>query len=127
MARVLISDDSLLARMTLRDIVQASGHETLLAASGQECLELAASEAPDCILLDLLVPDLAGQETLSILRGLGVEAPVIVVTSDVQESTREYCLAAGASEVLHKPVRQEQLARAIGASLASAAKASTAC
>ncbi len=127
MARVLISDDSLLARLTLQDIVEAAGHETILAASGQECIELATAEAPDCILLDLLVPDVAGQETLSILRGLGVAAPVIVVTSDVQESTRQYCLSAGADEVLHKPVRQEQLARAIGCSLARAANADSPC
>lgn len=113
MALVLIVEDSSFMRRALSKALQADGHVTLEAVNGYEALEKAVTDAPDCILLDLLMPDCNGWEVLRILQEQGSKIPVIVVTSDIQETVRQQCLQQGAVTVINKPFNIDELRHAV--------------
>ena len=104
MALILIVDDSLTMRRAIRKIVKAEGHDTLEAPDGREGLEIAATHTPDCILLDLIMPEVDGLEVLKALRERGSKIPVIVLTADIQEIVRKECLELGATAFINKPL-----------------------
>ena len=113
MARILIVDDSSFTRKALAKMVTALDHETMEASNGREGLELAATQRPDCILVDLIMPEMGGLEVLDVLRDQGSSIPRIVITADIQESVREQCLKAGAVAVLNKPPKNDELQNAL--------------
>ena len=113
MALVLIIDDSAFQRGVIRSLVRDAGYETEEAENGRAGLEKIAARKPDCILTDLLMPDMGGLELLESLRELGAAIPVIIITGNIQESVRQRCLELGAAAVVNKPVRQEELLPAI--------------
>jgi CheY-like chemotaxis protein len=119
MARILIVEDSWYQRMKIRQALQADGHDTLEAADGHTGLEMAATHAPDCILLDLIMPNTGGLEVLEALRERGAKAPVIVLTADIQETTREQCLELGAVRFANKPVKADELRNTVTEVLSS--------
>jgi twitching motility two-component system response regulator PilH len=101
-ARILLIDDSAVARRISRHELEADGHEILEANGGAAGLELIQSNIPDLIVLDLLMP---GEKGTSVLEKLHVghpSIPVIILTADVQQQTREECLKLGAKAVTNK-------------------------
>jgi len=119
MSRVLITDDSQLTRRILRAILEAAGHEVMEASNGDVALELIAQDAPDCVLLDLLMPGMDGFEVLSTLNERGIDIPVIVLTADIQETARKKCIRMGAVDFLNKPPNDDELKAAMEKALAS--------
>ncbi len=113
MALILVVEDALLTRRYLCKALKAKGYETLEAINGRVALEMLANYKPDCIILDLLMPELDGIGVLKALRELGTTIPVIVVTADVQESSIEQCLELGARAVLNKLPKENELLLAI--------------
>lgn len=113
MARILIVEDARLTRRMLSEILREEGHEVLEASGGLQGLELAMIRSPDCIFLDLLMPDLDGREVLQILRNEGLKIPVVVITADIQETTREECLKLGAVAVMKKVLKADTLRQGI--------------
>jgi CheY-like chemotaxis protein len=111
MAKVLVIDDSMFMRMQLVEILKAGGHQVAQVGDSREGLALAHSlrSKLDCIVLDLLMPNLDGLEFLEAMRRQGLATPVIVHTADIQATTRDRCLALGASEFLNKPPKKEEL------------------
>lgn len=104
MAKILVIDDSAFQRRTLRKILEAEEHEIQEAANGRIGLEVYDAFAPDCILLDILMPEVNGLSFLQQLRSTDTTTPVIVLTADIQETTCQECLKLGAEEVMHKPL-----------------------
>jgi two-component system, cell cycle response regulator len=102
--RILIVDDIATNRILYRSRLAAAFYEPLLAASGEECLSMAADHRPDLILLDLNLPDVPGHEVLRRLRRDPAtrDIPVIVVTADTDSAVRLAALAAGADDVIGK-------------------------
>ena len=109
MALVLIVDDSSFQRRMIRNILAGDGHETIEAGDGGAGIEMAAAHTPDCMLMDLLMPGVSGLEALQALHDQGNAIPVIILTSDIQESVREQCLDLGARAFLNKPPKKEEL------------------
>lgn len=109
MPKVIIADDSMFQRFTLHKIVKNAGFEVVEAKNGQECLEAVAREQPDLVLLDLNMPVRNGFDILETLQTQGSTVPVIVISADIQESSRQRCLNLGAKAVLGKPVREQPL------------------
>ena len=109
MALILIAEDASLTRALIRKALQTEGHEVLEASSGYQCLEMVTIHAPDCLILDLLMPQMNGYEVLSALRDQNSKIPAIVVTADIQETSRRKCLELGAIAVITKPARQDEL------------------
>jgi len=113
MARILITDDSAFLRRRLRTILDAAGHQVLEAANGVECLDRIATETPDLLLLDLVMPEMGGLEVLAALKGAGNATPVVVLTADIQESVRAECLQLGAFAFINKPPKAEAILAAL--------------
>ncbi|HEX6401425.1 MAG TPA: response regulator, partial [Actinomycetota bacterium] len=93
---------------------EAEGHETVVAEDGRSGLELARSEHPDAIVLDLMMPDLNGYEVLDALQqGEAHDVPVLVLTAVTTSGDRQRCLAEGADAVMTKPFDPREVADAV--------------
>ncbi|MGD1075743.1 MAG: response regulator [Thermodesulfovibrionales bacterium] len=102
MPLILVIEDSPRVRKLIRDILEAGGHTVLESEDGLKGVQSATTEAVDCILLDLILPDIDGLKILKIFRQQGMQAPVIVVTTHVRETIRKHCLELGAVAFLSK-------------------------
>lgn len=107
--KILVVDDSGLARRLTRKILEELGHEVGEASDGAQALEQYALNNHDLILLDMVMHGMYGLEVLIKLKELNPNLPVIVVTSDIQKSTREQVKAAGAAAMINKPINKEEL------------------
>ena len=119
MAQILIIEDSTYQRSKICRVLQTEGYELLEAANGHEGLKMTVINTPDCILLDLVMPEMGGVEVLQVLHDQGTNIPVIVLTADIQETTRQQCLELGAMAFINKPVQQDKLRNAIAKALGS--------
>lgn len=102
--RILIVDDSGLARRRARGILEGAGFEVIEAEDGMAALERYFVDKPDVVLLDLVMKGMYGLEVLQRLRELDPAARVIVVSADVQTSSHELVAQGGAAGFLVKPV-----------------------
>lgn len=101
-ARILVVDDEPQIHRFLRPALEAAGYAVERADNGAEGLRLAASRAPDAVLLDLGLPDLDGQELLARLRGFSA-VPVIVLSARDREADKIAALDGGADDYVEKP------------------------
>jgi two-component system, chemotaxis family, chemotaxis protein CheY len=108
-AKILIVDDSGLARRTMRHLLSEMGHTVEEASDGPQALERYFLHRHDLVLLDMVMNGMYGLEVLAKLRELNPDVRVIVATADIQNSTREQARAAGAAAVVNKPVDRKQL------------------
>lgn len=115
--RVLIVDDAPLNRELLANILQSVGCEVREAGDALEALEECRHWQPDLVMLDLHMPGMDGYEAIRRIRAChsGQEVPVVVVTAAVLEEERELSRAAGATAVVHKPFRLEEVFAAVRA------------
>ena len=102
--RVLVVDDSGLARRRARGILESAGFEVIEAEDGMAALERYFVDKPDLVLLDLVMKGMYGLEVLTRLREMDPDARVIVVSADVQTSSHELVAQGGAAGFLVKPV-----------------------
>lgn len=102
--RVLVVDDSGLARRRARAILEGAGFEVIEAEDGMAAIEAYFLQKPDVVLLDLVMKGMYGLEVLSRLREMDPKARVIVVSADIQTSSHELVAEGGAAGFLVKPV-----------------------
>jgi DNA-binding response OmpR family regulator len=116
---LLITDDDVALRQTLRDAFEPRGFATKLAADGDEALEVVQHNQIHLVLLDLHMPRLSGLETLRLMRELPVRAPLaILMSSAIDERVEREALAMGVFSVLPKPFRFAHLATIVREALA---------
>ena len=108
-ARILIVDDSGLARRRARSILEGAGYEVLEAEDGMAALERYFVSRPDIVVLDLVMKGMYGLDVLAKLREMDGAAKVIVVSADVQTSSQQLVTDAGAAGFLVKPLEAEQI------------------
>jgi len=103
--RILIVDDNTTNRRVLVFSLKKAGYEPLEACSGDEALELAESEKPDLILLDVDMPGMDGFEVCSKLKAISVcaEIPIIFITAKSTASDIERAFEVGGSDYVTKP------------------------
>ena len=116
-AKILVIDDSGLARKNLRRMLQAAGHAVVEAPDGMVALEMYFAEKPDVVLLDLVMSGMYGLDVLKKLRQLDPGARVVVVSADIQTPSRELARELGAGAFLSKPVEETEVLGAIDAVL----------
>jgi two-component system chemotaxis response regulator CheY len=116
-AKILVIDDSGLARRNLRRMLQSAGHAVVEAQDGMAALEMYFAEKPDVVLLDLVMSGMYGLDVLKKLRQLDPEARVVVVSADIQTPSRELARELGASAFLSKPVEESDVLAAVEALL----------
>lgn len=122
MATILVVDDSNLSRKTSRRMLESGGHRVRDVADGMSALEQYTLDRPDVVLLDVTMADMSGLDVLRQLRTIDPEARVVMATADVQSSTRDLALAAGAAGYITKPVNEAVLLATVAAAMEGAAR-----
>ena len=113
--RVLIVEDNEKNMKLFRDVLQATGYSTLEATTGEEAVELALSQAPALVLMDVQLPGIDGVEALERLRQNERTAsiPVLALTAQAMSGDRKRFLEAGFDGYLAKPVDVGELIEAV--------------
>ena len=117
--RILAVDDSATYLHQIADVLRAEGYDVVLARSGEEALELLAVQPADCILLDLMMPGIGGQETCRRIKAApGVrEIPVVMLTAREDRDAMIHGLGAGADDFISKSSELEVLKARVRAQL----------
>lgn len=118
-----VVDDDAEVRLALSRLVSSAGFAVETFASGAAFLQSIADHEPDCVLLDLHMPDASGFEIQSALAAGHATVPVIIVTGLPCPESRARALGLGAKDYLCKPIDDEALLAAIDAALAARADA----
>ena len=117
MPRILIVDDEPEMVRGLEDNLRFEGYQTLSATDGRRGLALALSEAPDLLLLDIMMPGMSGWDVCRELRAKGLDIPVIMLTARGEEADRVQGLELGADDYVTKPFGLRELLARIRAVL----------
>jgi two-component system response regulator MprA len=107
--QILVVDDELAVRESLRRALALEGHDVELAADGREALATIARSAPDLVVLDVLMPELDGLEVSRRLRAAGDRTPILMLTARAEVEDRVAGLDAGADDYLGKPFALDEL------------------
>jgi two-component system, sensor histidine kinase and response regulator len=118
-SKVLVVDDNAQNRALAEATLTEEGYEVILASGGQEGLALFEREQPDCVLLDVRMPDLDGFAVCTRIRALpeGAHTPVVFLTALRDVDTFDRALRAGGDDFLTKPVRPTELIVRVQAAL----------
>ncbi len=112
-AKVLVVDDNSMNLSLMKGLLKRTKINVDLASSGKECLELTKSKLYDIILMDHMMPELDGIETLNILRAdennLNKDTKVIALTANAIAGCREMYLGFGFDDYVSKPIQAEKL------------------
>jgi CheY-like chemotaxis protein len=109
--RVLIVDDDIRNIFALSSVLEDYGMDIRTADNGREAIALAQRGELDVILMDIMMPEMDGLETMKEIRKIPHcrDLPIVAVTAKAMKGDRERCIEAGAWDYLSKPVDREQL------------------
>ena len=111
-AKILIGDDSILARKQLKDIISSFGAVSFIeAANGQEAIDLYKSEKPDIVFLDIVMPIKDGIAAVNEIIQSDSNAHIIIVSSVGTQSQLKMAIEAGADDFIQQPLDRVQLQR----------------
>lgn len=121
-ATIAILDDNPQVRESLDFALRVQGFGVCAFASGEQLVDALCDGAlaPDALLLDLVLPGMSGVMVQERLRALGCNFPVIVLTAHPDAAEAQQAKAAGAVALLAKPVRFEEVHRALSGAMAAA-------
>ena len=119
-AKVLVVDDSGMARRNTRRALESEGYVVVEAEDGLSALEQYFVEKPAVVLLDLVMKGMYGLDVLEKLRQMDPAARVVVISADIQSTSREMVAAAGAAGFLNKPAAPEDILAAVKQAIESA-------
>ncbi|MDO8682566.1 MAG: response regulator transcription factor [Armatimonadota bacterium] len=116
MQRILIVEDESALAETLAVNLKAEGYRTIIASDGVSALDLAASERPDLVILDIMLPGLDGLEVCRALRKR-TDIPIIMLTAKAREVDKVIGLEIGADDYITKPFSMLELIARVRAAL----------
>lgn len=110
MKKILIADDSMLARNKVKRILKTLLPELKIieANDGLQAIQQIKKEQFDCIFLDNLMPNMNGVEVLSFMKKNEINMPVVMITADIQQTTLKKCQSLGIQHFLSKPFKNEE-------------------
>ena len=114
--RILIVDNEPAIRKLLRANLEKNGFEAMSADDGAEALKLVEREAPDLVVLDIIMPRMDGFETCRRLREWST-IPIIILSAKDEEQDKVKCLEIGADDYITKPFGSGELVARINAVL----------
>jgi len=120
MARILVIDDEQLARFTIREILEAAGHEVVEAKNGAQGLAFQKAQPCDLVITDIIMPEKEGIETIIEMRRDFPKLPIIGISGGGRTRNMDFLKIAkqyGANVVLAKPFSEEDLLKALKSSL----------
>ena len=108
-ARVFVVDDDNAVRTAISFLVRSCGWQAVPCNGGQEFFEHYSPSTNLCVVLDLQMPCLSGEQVLRKLRGDNDDVPVVVVTAHLDETITQRVYQHGVLAVLHKPSAGSEL------------------
>ena len=114
MAKIIVADDAMFMRATLKKTLTEAGHEVIgEAGNGAEAVALFEKVNPDLLLMDITMPEMDGLAALATIMGAHPEARIIMCTALGQENKVKEALAAGARDYVVKPFQGAKLLDAV--------------
>lgn len=114
MAKVLVVDDTLFMRTSIRQMLEANGHSVIGEASnGVEAIEKYSKLNPDVVLMDITMPDMNGLDALEKIKEIDPKAKVIMCTAVGQQAMVARAVELGAQQFIVKPFQAERLLAAV--------------
>lgn len=110
---ILVVDDSGLARRSARRILEGAGYEVIEAEDGMSALEQYFVRKPAVVVLDLVMKGMYGLDVLTKIREIDGNAKVVVLSADIQTSSKDLVETGGAFAFINKPVQAAELLSAI--------------
>jgi CheY-like chemotaxis protein len=111
--RILVAEDNLINQRVMLRLLQAQGHEVVLAASGADALDLLAREQVDLVFMDIQMPVMDGFQVTAAIREkekhTGQHLPIIATTACALKGDRERCFEAGMDGYIAKPISPDEL------------------
>jgi len=117
MVSVLIIDDSKFSRLIVAKILEKHGFMVMEAVNGDEGMKKVIELSPDCIILDLLMPGMSGHKFMKSIRQKKILTPIVVLSADIQDSTKEKVMENGAIAMLSKPPKEREVLEAVESAL----------
>ncbi|MCW5937116.1 MAG: response regulator [Fimbriimonadaceae bacterium] len=118
--RILITDDALFMRVTLKNILTQNGFEVVgEAANGNEAVKLYDELKPDLVTMDITMPEMDGLEALRQIRAKDPGAKVVMCTAMGQKNMVVEAIQSGAKDFIVKPFQAERVVEAITKQLAA--------
>jgi len=121
---IAIVDDDSSVRKALARLLEANSFQTHVYGSAREFLNSLKVEQPECLVLDLHMPDFGGLELQHYLRRHGIEIPTVIITAHNEIGLRERCTNAGAAAFLVKPLTDKTLIESINSAAKGASSMS---
>lgn len=121
MARILVVDDEDLVRLTLRQMLEAGGHEVIEAANGKQGVALEAENSVDLVVTDIIMPEQEGIETIVQLRRKNPSLKIIAISGGGRMKNMDFLKIAanvGADATLTKPFSTQELTEVVDRCLA---------
>ena len=113
-AKILISDDSILARKQLKDAILSLGKPTFIETSnGQDAIDSYKKEKPELVFLDIVMPKKDGNIAIEEIMSFDKDAIIIIVSSVGTQSQLKSALEAGAIDFIQKPINKAQIIDAV--------------
>ena len=106
---VLVADDNDVAQRLCRRVLEKAGYNVLIAPDGLQAVEVALSQRPNMILMDVAMPGIDGIEAMRRIKAEIPNQPIVIASAHSMASDRERFLAAGADDILSKPFRLADL------------------
>ena len=115
--KVLIIDDSIIARNIIGNIAKSIDFVVSFASCAEEAIKILDEKTFDCITLDLLMPQMSGMDFMRLIKTKGINSKIIVLSADIQETTKKECFDLGAKFFLNKPPKPQELISALKESI----------
>lgn len=116
MAHILVVDDDAAARLSIRRTLERAGHDVSEADNGRQALDIAGTVAPDLVVLDLIMPEMEGIETIREMRQRRLPLKILAISGGGRigaDTYLDYAATMGADRALEKPFSREDLLAAV--------------
>ena len=108
--KILIGDDSILARKQLKDVILSFGNPIFFeAANGQETVDIYKKESPDLVFIDIVMPVKDGNTAIREIISYDRDADIVIVSSIGTQSQLKMAIEAGANDFIQKPLNAYQV------------------
>jgi CheY-like chemotaxis protein len=111
--RILMAEDNLVNQKVALSMLKRLGYRADVANNGLEVLRALQEKPYDVVLMDVQMPELDGLEATRRIRDSGMDTRIIAMTAHALEGDREECLQAGMNEYISKPIKIEELRKAL--------------
>lgn len=112
--KILVVDDNPDILNMLKSYLSGEGFQVVTASNGQKALYVAREEKPDCIVLDMMMPEMGGEDFIRVYTA-EADTPIVVLTAKVEETDKVLGLELGADDYVTKPFSPRELAARIRA------------